>query len=124
MPTKPARFRKRTGRFFCYCKSLGIRKKSAQFQNQNTNQMSTNNIVTDFGLNLNAYSSPATTNVVSDKRFNKNEFTPSEDDIILEQIRRNPLKRGSHKFYDQLAINYLPRHTGNTPSASGSSVPV
>ncbi|ODV58044.1 Rap1-DNA-bind-domain-containing protein, partial [Ascoidea rubescens DSM 1968] len=73
-------------------------------------------------FDLNSFVSPENSSIINtisksliiDKRFNKNEFTKIEDTLILDQIRRNPLKRGSHKFFDQLAINYLPRHTGNS----------
>lgn len=44
---------------------------------------------------------------------NKNGFTQEEDDLIMEEVRRNPNRRSTHKLFDEIAIK-IGRHTGNS----------
>ncbi|ODV59185.1 Homeodomain-like protein, partial [Ascoidea rubescens DSM 1968] len=45
--------------------------------------------------------------------MNKNGFTKTEDEFILEEVRKNPHKRSTHKLFHEIAIK-LGRHTGNS----------
>lgn len=46
-------------------------------------------------------------------RSNKKGFTPQEDAQILEEVRRNPNRRSTHKLFEEIAIK-LKNHTGNS----------
>lgn len=43
---------------------------------------------------------------------NKNGFTKDEDLFILEEVRKNPTRRATHKLFGEIA-SQLERHTGN-----------
>lgn len=43
----------------------------------------------------------------------KNSFTPDEDELILDRVRRDPKRRTSHKLFDEIAKE-LTNHTGNS----------
>ena len=44
---------------------------------------------------------------------NKNGFTRQEDDMILEEVRKNPHRRSTHKLFHEIAEK-IGRHTGNS----------
>lgn len=60
----------------------------------------------------------ATTNqevqpAISRSIVNKNGFTPQEDAMIIDEVRRNPNRRSTHKLFDEIALK-IGRHTGNS----------
>lgn len=44
---------------------------------------------------------------------NKNGFTDQEDELILEEVRKNPQRRSTHKLFHEIAET-IGRHTGNS----------
>ncbi|GMM37795.1 DNA-binding transcription factor [Saccharomycopsis crataegensis] len=44
---------------------------------------------------------------------NKNGFTKEEDNFIMEEVRKNPTRRATHKLFGEIATK-LNRHTGNS----------
>jgi Myb-like DNA-binding protein RAP1 len=47
------------------------------------------------------------------KLLNKNGFTDQEDEIILEEVRKNPHRRSTHRLFHEIA-DKIGRHTGNS----------
>lgn len=45
--------------------------------------------------------------------INKNGFTEAEDEFILEEVRKNPRRRATHKLFHEIAAK-MDRHTGNS----------
>nr|CAD61868.1 Repressor Activator Protein 1 [Naumovozyma dairenensis] len=44
---------------------------------------------------------------------NKSSFTETEDEFILDVVRKNPTRRTTHTLYDEIS-HYVPNHTGNS----------
>lgn len=49
----------------------------------------------------------------SRQSMTKGKFTPEEDDLILNAVRRNPWRRSTHRLYDEIAM-MLGTRTGNS----------